>query len=207
MTPLPSPVPTRRAVARRSRLTLASAGRSVPAVRPDAAAAEPGVRTWRARPAMRSTEAGAVAERRLWAFDGDDAGGVLRLRRGCGTAARLHNETPQPLSLHWHGVRGPNAMDGVGGLTQEPVAPGRQLRVPFTPPEPGTFLIRPCVLGGSAEPAERGLCAVLVVEEDDAAAVDHEFVLLVDDWLLAEDGALAPFGGPDRGGAAGSATG
>ena len=48
-----------------------------------------------------------------------------------------------PLSLHLHGVRGPNAMDGVGGLTQEPVAPGQSFEYRFTPPDSGTFLIRP----------------------------------------------------------------
>jgi FtsP/CotA-like multicopper oxidase with cupredoxin domain len=134
----------------------------------------------------------------LWSFEGAEHGGVLRLRRGSELRLALLNETPQPLSLHWHGVRGANAMDGVGGLTQEPIEPGRSFEYRFTPPEPGTFLIRPCVLGRSSEPLERGLSAVLVVEEDDPPRVDHEFVLRVDDWLLAEDGSLVPFGGPDQ---------
>ena len=85
----------------------------------------------------------------------------------------LRNETPLPLSLHLHGVRGPNAMDGVGGLTQEPVAPGQSLRYRFTPPDAGTFLIRPCVLGGSAEPLERGLSGLLIVEEPNPPQVDR----------------------------------
>ena len=91
-------------------------------------------------------------------------------------------------------------MDGVGGLTQEPIAPGRPLRIPVHAAGAGNLphpALRPRPL---AEPLERGLSAVLVVEEDDPPRVDHEFVLLVDDWLLAEDGSLVPFGGPDAGG-------
>ncbi len=78
---------------------------------------------------------------------------------------RLKNGTDKPLSLHWHGVRNVNAMDGVGGVTQEPVPPGGDFLYDFTPPDAGTFLIRPLVVGGSSEPSGRGLAGLLVVEE------------------------------------------
>jgi FtsP/CotA-like multicopper oxidase with cupredoxin domain len=116
---------------------------------------------------------------------------------------RLRNRTERPLSLHWQGVRNVNAMDGVGGLTQQSVAPGQSFDYRFTPPDAGTFLVRPLVIGGSSEPAERGLSALLVVEERQAPKIDHEFALLVDDWRLGEDGALAAFGDPLEAAAAG----
>jgi FtsP/CotA-like multicopper oxidase with cupredoxin domain len=72
-------------------------------------------------------------------------------------------------------------MDGVAGLTQEPVAPGRSFEYRFTPAEPGTFLVRPCVPGRSAEALERGLSAALIVEEPSAPQVDLDLVMLVDD--------------------------
>jgi FtsP/CotA-like multicopper oxidase with cupredoxin domain len=84
-------------------------------------------------------------------------------------------------------------MDGVGGLTQEPVAPGASFEYRLTPPDPGTFLIRPCVIGASAEPLGRGLSAILVVEEPEPPAVDADLALLIDDWRLEADGSLAPF--------------
>ncbi|MGO4705480.1 multicopper oxidase family protein [Microvirga sp. 2MCAF38] len=147
---------------------------------------------WRARPSPARIRPGAAGQAETWTFGGS-AGGVAKLKVGEELRLRLTNETPKPLSLHWHGVRGPNAMDGVGGLTQEPVAPGQSFDYRFTPPDSGTFLIRPCVPGGSAEPAGRGLTGLLIVEESAPPEVDQDLLLLVDDWKLADDGALAPF--------------
>jgi FtsP/CotA-like multicopper oxidase with cupredoxin domain len=139
-----------------------------------------------------------ASEMEVWAFDGDASGPVLRVRQGQEVRVRLVNKTERPLSIHWHGVRNANAMDGVGGLTQAPVAPGESFDYRFTPPDPGTFLMRPLVIGGSSEPAGRGLSGLLVVEEREPPVVDQEFALLVDDWLIADEGALAPFGNPQE---------
>ena len=136
-----------------------------------------------------------AAEADIWTFDGT-LSPALRIRHGAELRLKLQNETALPLSLHFHGVRGPNAMDGVGGLTQDPVAAGKSHEYRFTPPDPGTFLIRPCVLGGSAEPLERGLSGFLIVEEPDPPQVDQDVALMVDDWRLNDDGSLAPFDRP-----------
>lgn len=146
----------------------------------------------KAAPAKLSARAGEAAD--LWTFDGRSAGPVVRIRHGEPLDLTLRNETPRPLSLHWHGVRGPAASDGVGGLSQPPVAPGESFAYRFTPPDPGTFLIRPLVIGGAAEAAGRGLGGLLIVEEQKPPPVDGEVELLVRDWLLAPSGALAPFG-------------
>lgn len=145
-----------------------------------------------AKPASLPLRPDAAREADLWTFNGELCP-VLRVRHGAELAISLTNETPSPLSLHLHGVRGPNAMDGVAGLTQQPVLPGRTYEYRLTPPDPGTFLIRPCVPGGSAEPLERGLSAMLVVEETAPPQVDRDIALLVDDWLLSDAGALASF--------------
>jgi FtsP/CotA-like multicopper oxidase with cupredoxin domain len=157
---------------------------------------EPGVAgngmtpTFEAAPIRTRLDASSSGEADLWTFGRRTP---LRFRHGNEVQLTLKNSTPAPLSIHWHGVRGPSAMDGVGGLTQDPVAPGQSFTYKFTPPDPGTFLVRPCVLGGSAVPTERGLTALLIVEEAAAPQVDHDVALLVDDWLLTETGALAPF--------------
>jgi FtsP/CotA-like multicopper oxidase with cupredoxin domain len=130
----------------------------------------------------------------VWAFDGRVPGPVIRVRHGDEVRVRLVNQTERPLALHWHGVRNANIMDGVGGLTQEPVAPGKSFDCRFTPPDHGTFLVRPLVVGGSSELAERGLSALLIVDEREPPKVDQDIALVIDDWRLAEDGALAPFG-------------
>ncbi len=136
-----------------------------------------------------------AGEVEAWTFNGSLAP-VVRVKQGAELRLKLQNDTALPLSLHFHGIRGPNAMDGVGGLTQEPAAPGRSHEYRFTPPDAGTFLIRPCVLGGSAEPQERGLSGLLIVEESNPPQVDQDLALLVDDWRLNDDGSLAPFEKP-----------
>lgn len=143
-----------------------------------------------AKPVALRLRPDAVKEADLWTLNGELAH-VLSLKHGADMRLSLKNETTLPLSLHFHGVRVPNPMDGVGGLTQKPVAPGESFDYTFTPPDPGTFLIRPCVLGGSAEPMERGLSALLIIEEANPPQVDQDIALLVDDWALAEDGSLA----------------
>lgn len=134
----------------------------------------------------------AAKETEVWAFNGE-LGHVLRAKHGEEVRFLFKNETTLPLSLHFQGVRGPNVLGGVGGLMQEPVLPGKERNYSFTPPDPGTFLIRPCVPGSSAEPLERGLSALLIVEETNPPEMDQDIVLLVDDWALADDGSLVPF--------------
>lgn len=150
------------------------------------------VQEFTARPDKLPLRPDAGSEVEAWTFNGTLAP-VVRVKQGAELRLKLRNETALPLSLHFHGVRSPNAMDGVGGLTQEPVAPGQSHDYRLTPPDAGTFLIRPCVPGGSAEPQERGLSGLLIVEEANPPQVDQDLALLIDDWGLNDDGSLAPF--------------
>jgi FtsP/CotA-like multicopper oxidase with cupredoxin domain len=151
--------------------------------------------TLRAAPARRKLVREAAEEAELWLLDG---GGppVLRVKHGEEVFARFVNDTPSPLSLHWQGLRGPNAMDGVAGLTQPAVAPGASFDYRFRPPDPGVILIRPLVPGGSGEAAGRGLGGLLVVEERESPDVAGDFGLVVRDWRTERSGALSPFGVP-----------
>jgi FtsP/CotA-like multicopper oxidase with cupredoxin domain len=131
----------------------------------------------------------------LWAFDGVTPGPVIRLKQGEPFALRVENRIEHPLALHWHGVRNLAAMDGVGGFSQTPIKPGESFDYRFTPPDSGTFLYRPLVIGGSGELNERGLSGLFIVEEAAPPQADHDIAVLVDDWLLRDDGTLAPFAG------------
>jgi FtsP/CotA-like multicopper oxidase with cupredoxin domain len=194
--PRPPLLPTRRFVAAGLALAISGHGRFGRAGAQDGSAT--GGRTWRAGLLRYRLRPDATVDAELWSLDGRTPTPILRLGHAEELRIKLVNETPRPLSLHWHGVRGPNPMDGAGGLTQEPVAPGGSFEYRFVPPEPGTFLVRPCILGGSAEPLERGLSAALVVEEPSPPPVDLDLLLVVDDWLVGEDGGLLPFGPPEQ---------
>lgn len=129
----------------------------------------------------------------LWAFDGTSPGPVIRLKQGEPLFLRVENRITRPLSLHWHGVRNQASMDGTGGFSQAPIQPGGFFDYRFTPPDSGTFLYRPFVIGSSGELSERGLGGLFVIDEADPPACDHDITVFVDDWLLRDDGTLAPF--------------
>ena len=42
------------------------------------------------------------------------------------------NRLPEHTTVHWHGQRLPNGMDGVGGLTQPHIKPGKTFVYEFT---------------------------------------------------------------------------
>ena len=124
----------------------------------------------------------------IWGFDGRSPGPVLRARQGETMKIRLANELPQATSIHWHGIRVPNAMDGVSGLTQEAVPPGGRFDYEFRVPDAGTYWYH--THNRSWEQLARGMYGVLVVDEPDPPAVDRDIVFVIDDWRLDEAGAI-----------------
>ncbi|MGF1553018.1 MAG: multicopper oxidase family protein [Paracoccaceae bacterium] len=128
-------------------------------------------------------------ETAVWAYDGAVPGPVIRIRRGERLRRELVNRLDQPTTVHWHGIRLPNAMDGVPGISQPPVAPGGRFLYDFVAPDPGTYWYHPHVR--SWEQVARGLAGARIVEEDEAPSVDRDEVLVLDDWRLTETAAIA----------------
>lgn len=124
----------------------------------------------------------------VWAYDGTVPGPVLRLRQGDRLRARLHNALAEPTTIHWHGVRLPNAMDGVPFLTQPSVEPGGDFLYEFTPPDAGTFFYHPHQR--SHEQLGRGLAGALVVEERNPPKVDRDLVWMLGSWSLERDASI-----------------
>ena len=60
----------------------------------------------------------------IWGYNGGTPGPVLRIPQGGRFVRKFENGLPQPSTVHWHGIRIANAMDGVPGLTQPPVPSG-----------------------------------------------------------------------------------
>ncbi len=125
----------------------------------------------------------------VWAYEGQVPGPVLRFKRGSVLDLTLHNQLPDPSTIHWHGIRLPNAMDGVPGLTQAAVAPGESFPYRFALPDAGTYWYHPHL--GTPEQVERGLAGALIVEDDAPPPVDLDLVWLLDDWRLDAQGRIA----------------
>jgi len=126
----------------------------------------------------------------VWAYNEQVPGPVLRVRLGESVRVVLHNELPQPTTIHWHGVRVPNAMDGVPGVTQPPVPPGGSFTYQFTPKDAGTFWFHPHVR--TSEQVERGLYGVLIVDDADPLPWTRDELWVLDDWLLVAGPELYP---------------
>jgi len=124
----------------------------------------------------------------IWGYDGTVPGPLLRVKRGEEVKVRLINELSEPTAIHWHGLRLPNAMDGVPHLTQEPVAPGKSFDYRFVAPDAGTFWYHTHFR--SSGQLGRGLYGALIVDEPEPMAVDQDLLLVLDDWRLTEAGAI-----------------
>lgn len=151
----------------------------------------------------RKTEAklGAAGPTPVWGYDGATPGPLIRVKQGEDVWVRLVNRLDQPTTIHWHGLRNENAMDGVAGLTQPPVAPGATFDYRFRAADSGLYLYRPA--GVSAEQTARGLAGMLIVDEASPPEIDRDIAFVLQDWALQPDGAFTgAFGEPaDAGGA------
>ena len=125
---------------------------------------------------------------RVWAYNGSVPGPTLRVRVGETLRVHFTNQLPQETTIHWHGVRVPNAMDGVPHATQPPVPTGGTFVYEFTLKDAGTFWFHPHVR--SSEQVERGLYGVLIVEDEKPVPFSREVVWVLDDWLRDPTGQL-----------------
>lgn len=120
----------------------------------------------------------------VFAYNGQVPGPEIRVKRGDRVKVTLTNKLDEPTTIHWHGIRVPAGMDGVPGVSQEPVAPGGTFVYEFVAPDAGTFFYHSHV--DADEQVDRGLYGPFIVEELEDAAPDA--VVALDDWLLDDSG-------------------
>ncbi|MDJ0390307.1 multicopper oxidase family protein [Roseomonas sp. E05] len=141
-------------------------------------------------PASAAILGDGASETAVWAYGGAGLAPVLRVRQDTPFQAAVRNGLDEDTTVHFHGIRLPNAMDGVPGLTQPPIRPGGSFEYAFTPPDAGTFWYHPHA--NSLVQMGRGLAGALIVEEAEPPQVDRELVWLVQDWRLTPDGQVDP---------------
>ncbi|MHA7777496.1 multicopper oxidase family protein [Roseibium sp. M-1] len=131
----------------------------------------------------------------LWLYNNRLPGPEIRVKRGERVKVRFLNGLDEPTSVHWHGIRIDNAMDGVAGLTQPPVAPGASFDYDFVVPDAGTFWYHAHNMSWNQVP--RGLAGALIVEDDEPQFdTETDITLMLADWRLDDTGVLetASFG-------------
>nr|WP_306265058.1 multicopper oxidase family protein [Pararhizobium sp. IMCC3301] len=142
-----------------------------------------------AAPSQQSLYSDTAPASDLWTYNGTAPGPEIRVKRGDRVKVRLINRLDEPTSIHWHGIRIANAMDGVARLTQDAVEPGGSFDYDFIVPDAGTYWYH--AHNRSWNQVARGLYGVLIVEADTAEFdAEHDRTLVIDDWRLDQQGKL-----------------
>jgi FtsP/CotA-like multicopper oxidase with cupredoxin domain len=134
-----------------------------------------------------------------WTYNGTVPGPLIRARIGDRVVVHFKNSLPAATTIHWHGIRVPNAMDGAAGMTQAAVDSGASFEYDFTVEDAGTYWYHPHM--DSSAQVGQGLYGPIVVEDPaDPKEFGDDLVLIVSDASLTETGELVP---ADSGGAFG----
>mgnify|MGYP000440993579 FL=1 len=94
-----------------------------------------------AEPVVREMAPGFKAH--LWGYNGQSPGPTIEVVEGDRVRIFVTNKLPEHTSVHWHGQRLPNGMDGVSGLTQKSIKPGQTFVYEFVARRPGSFMYHP----------------------------------------------------------------
>ena len=145
--------------------------------------AAPAPRRLHLAPARQNLVGAAHPSTGIWAYNGSVPGPELRFKQGERLRIEVHNALGVDTTVHWHGIRLPNAMDGVPELTQAPIAAnGGRFVYEFDLPDAGTYWYHPHL--GDGEQLGRGLYGALIVEERNGPVVDRDVVWVLSDWRL-----------------------
>jgi FtsP/CotA-like multicopper oxidase with cupredoxin domain len=143
-----------------------------------------------------SVEIGPGQHVRAWTYNGVVPGPLVRATVGDRLIAHFTNKLEVNTTIHWHGVRSPNDMDGVPDHTQPAVASGKTFTYDFVLRDAGLFWYHPHVM--SAAEVGFGLYGALLVEDPgDGVGVADELVLVLSDIAIADGKIEAPDSGGD----------
>ncbi|HEU5016013.1 MAG TPA: copper oxidase [Roseiflexaceae bacterium] len=119
-----------------------------------------------------------------WTYNGQLPGPELRVTEGDKVRVILHNNLPESTAIHWHGVMVPNNMDGVPGITQDPVKPGASFTYEFVARNPGSHMYHSH--HNSTKQVGKGLLGAFIIEPKTPRPeekADLEYTLILNDQL------------------------
>ena len=142
-----------------------------------------------AEPVVRELAPGMKAH--LWGYNGQSPGPTIEVVEGDKVRLFVTNRLPEHTSIHWHGQRLPNGMDGVGGLTQPQIPVGKTFVYEFEARRPGTFMYHPHA--DEMVQMAMGMMGSWVTHPKDPARyrVDRDFVFLLNAFDI-EPGSMTP---------------
>ncbi len=142
-----------------------------------------------AEPVVREIAPGMNA--RLWGYNGQSPGPTIEAVEGDRVRLFVTNRLPEVTTIHWHGQRLPNGMDGVAGLTQPAIPPGQTYVYEFTLRRSGTFMYHPHA--DEMTQMAMGMMGMFIVHPKDAdfMRVDRDFCFLLNSYDI-DPGSYTP---------------
>ena len=142
-----------------------------------------------AEPVVRELAPGMMAN--LWGYNGQSPGPTIEVVEGDRVRIFVTNKLPEHTSVHWHGQRLPNGMDGVTGLTQPGIPPGKTFVYEFVAKRPGTFMYHPHA--DEMTQMAMGMMGFWVTHPKDPnfMKVDRDFVFLLSNYDI-DPGSYTP---------------
>jgi FtsP/CotA-like multicopper oxidase with cupredoxin domain len=118
----------------------------------------------------------------LLLYNDTNPGPTLKGNVGDILRVNFTNNLDEPTSIHWHGIKNINKMDGVPYLTQDPIQPGETFVYEFPLNHSGTYWYHAHM--DSWKQVAKGLYGPLVVSNSKENIFDDDLVILADDWRL-----------------------
>lgn len=114
----------------------------------------------------------------VWGYSLD----VIYMQKNIPTTIKVLNSLVEETTVHWHGMRVENNMDGVSGLTQSPILPGEEFTYSILPKDAGTYWAHSH--HDTYRQLALGLYIPIIVKETNPYPVDQDILFVADDWLL-----------------------
>lgn len=106
---------------------------------------------------------------------------TLHFRQGDHVTLNVTNHLKVETAMHWHGLLVPWQMDGVLGVTQRGIQPGRTFKYQFTLNQSGTYWYH--AHAGLQE--QQGLYGALIIDppKKPAYRYNKDYVIVLSDWI------------------------
>ncbi|GAB3458495.1 copper oxidase [Massilia terrae] len=142
-----------------------------------------------AEPVVRELAPGMKAH--LWGYNGQSPGPTIEVVEGDRVRIFVTNKLPEQTSVHWHGQILPSGMDGVTGLSQPGIMPGKTWVYEFVAKHAGTFMYHPHA--DEMNQMAMGMMGFWVTHPKDPRqhAVDRDFVMLLNAYDI-DPGSYTP---------------
>lgn len=118
----------------------------------------------------------------VWGYNGSMPGPTIEVNQGDQVRLIVDNHLPEITTVHWHGVELPVDMDGVPGVTQDPIPPGGRFVYEFTVRQHGTFFYH----SHMAMQEMMGMIGFFIMhpKKPYQPRVDKDFGLIVQEWAI-----------------------